>query len=355
MPNTLHNFVPGSILRPFNTGPFVVLTPPSDPGGLVDTTAATAGGKLVISGSHARNISTDTFSCDLIVPYCLVLTAVANADAWTIDVQGRDQFGEVRQERIIKTAGNVQQSICSGKICWTHIDYMIVFSASTVGNRLRIGFMYGTRAIAGGIDLSTRLSTASNTNGIHRRLPLPFKPKSTSDIEVRFRGAPLAPNSWVDYSPVADAITFTATDAVAGTSWTTIAAIAAGDIAYTIDGYIGIVNSASANTVVTGGWFKNGVAGTPANTVGGVSKVPTVVVYRNPIVNAVPSSYSLTNGGLIPGAKVMPLVGISVGAAQTAVGGVDLDSATFAFIPALGFEPPFALEFECYVRNGALY
>ena len=342
----------GSIVRG-TVGSFLVRLPGTDYGGVVDMSPTAIGDKLVMSGSYCRNISTDTFSCDLRTPCPLVITTAANADTWELDISGYDHLGMFRTGKLYKSGTTSGQVSCSNNICWSRINFIRVAAASTVTNRIRIGFCYGNRGL-GASDLSNRVATLATTEGGMRFLPLPYTPASASDVTVRCVGAVNGPSSLVTVSPVADTITFTSTGATAGTAWTvsginTLATDGPFDIAYTQDGFIGPIASAAANAIVVNAWWKNGVAGTPANVgTGGVARNPAIYVVRQPVL----CLYDTTNGGLMPGARVLPLAS---SLQHTGTAGVNLDASTFAFGANVYAEWPFDTEFEVSIKSGTIY
>lgn len=365
MPNTRKNFVPDSIGHGMEN-PFIVRMPCTDPGGIFDATGLTANTPVTLNGSFCKNISTDGFSADMRLPIVPVITTEGKADVPVFRVRGWDQFGQYREETLNKSNVSLQTQ-CPGLIAWSKIKD--ITPTATLAKRTRIGMVYASR-----LDLTANrefetMTVALNQGGISRRIPLPYRPKSTSDIQVRYLGTePEQPTTFITASPSAADLTFTATDVDSSAAWD-LSGVAVGDVMYTLDGYAGIVTTvddAGDNLACAGGWFKEGVAGTPGVPGTGVvtgwtNKVPWVRVVRynvvypySTLVTGGTATYSATAGGLIPGHRVLPLTNTSnVGANDIA--GVDIQSATFGFLPALPSETPFDLLFEITVKQGALY
>ncbi len=332
-------------------GPWLITVPRTDFQGISSTTPAALGDKLVMNGSYCRNISTDTFSCDLRVPVYPVITSVANADQWAIKIVGRNQFNCPVSEVLVKSRTNAQTE-GQGLNCYSHIDSMTVLAASTVTNNVRVGWCCGSYAFAT-VDLGARVTSGV---GINRRFPLPFVPRTTTDGELIFRG-PVTGAQLITASPSADAetVTFAATTATYSNTWD-VSGVAAYDIAVTHDGYIGRVASAAANAVTVVAWIKNGVAGTPANVTMRSTKTPAVQVFR---YAGLKTNFTPTLGGLLPGGKVMPLANSSAGTYSgytgSIVAGIDITSATFGTTMAMEWEPMTDLVFEFFLKPDAFY
>lgn len=371
MPNTRKNVLIGSILRrPEN--PFEVRLPQTDNGGIFDVATTVLNTPIVLGGSYMKNLSSDGFSGDLRIPVCPVITTIAIADTVTLEIRGIDHLGRGTRENpmveIVSKTGTTVQTDCAGLTAWSKIFSIIPRAILTPANRLRLGFCYSTRVAVAGVDLGSQLVAAA-TVGACRRLPLPFIPLTTSDVQVRFLGTDPNASAVISKTPrgvTLDTLVFTTTGAtitVASGSWD-VSAILVGDVAYTLDGYMGEIVSAAANAIVVDAWWKDGVAGTPGlagSVLLAANKAPWITVVRNSVqtysalvVVGGPSKYSLTQGGLEPGARVMPL---SVTAPRTNidVAGVHINSATFGFLPSLNSESAFDTRFEVTVRQGSLY
>lgn len=345
------------------TSPFIVRLPHTDWGGICDVSSVVLGTPISLGGSYIKNRSTDLKSADLIMPVCPVITTAAHADTCTLVIDGYDQFGQRRTDRLIKTL-NGQTDGC-GMVAFSRIVSITPVASSDITKRVRVGFCYSNRGIVGGVDLASQVVAAS-TVGSCRRIPLPFKPASTSGIEVRYLGTKPEAGTAVTVTPAAADLTFTTTTVVSSAAWDPVTAgVLAGDIAYTLDGFAGIVTAADDATdtvTVAGGWFKEGVAGTPglAGAVAGhANKAPWVKILRFSVymystaTSVATSNYSTTTGGMIPGHKILPLAPTSPRTGID-VAGVDINTATFGFLPSLNSETPFETQFEIFVANGYL-
>lgn len=329
-----------SIVLPVN--PFLVRLPRSNPGGIADMTPVAVGDKVVMSGPYCVNISSDTFSCDLIMPMCFLATGAANADTWTLFIEGRDQFGMKRAETLIKTRTNCTQSPTT-RWAYSRIDRITIMAASTIAARLRIGHLMGRYAF-GASEFSNRITSGNDSLA---RLPLPFKPSGTGDIFVRF--SPDYLGALLSSPPVASNVTFAATTATTAGTWdTTAPLLQAGDIAYTRDGFAGIVVSATsgAGAVLTvSAWLnvRTGVGGnTPANVTGSANNQVALTVYRPPfLVNIVAGT-----AGLAPGIVVLAVDPASGN--ETA--GVNLVNSTWGFQGYCLQEPMLDTVFEVTAR-----
>lgn len=320
--------------------PQMVRLPRADPGGVTDMVPVALGDRLVLSGSYCRNISSDTFSCDLRVPTCLVIVAVANADTWSVFVRGRNQFGQAVSEVITKTRTNCQTGRRSNW-CYSRIDEARITAASTIGNRLRLGLMYGSWAF-NVVEFGSRIVSGAD---IAKNIPLPFKAASASDVQIRFKGYEPDYGQVITFLPVTANATFTTTDVTSSAAWD-VTGVLANDLVYTHDGFVGIVVSTGANAInITTAWWreKDGTNGTPANKSGSANNTPAVLVYRP----AAQDIYSGTTfSGLIPGLPVLS-------SASNVDTGVQRQYSTFGFLDFRQHEPLVDLLFEVYCRVGS--
>lgn len=348
-----------TLAGPAVMNPHTVIVPATNYGGISDSTPAAVGDRVAMNGSYCRNISTDTFSCDLRVPVYPVITSAANADQWALQIRGRDHLNRPCAEVLVKSRTNMQTE-GQGLYCYSHIDEIRILAASTVTNRLRIGWGCGMR------QFSTSDLGAAQTSiaiGSNRRIPLPFVPTGTSDAEVYFRG-PVSGGSIVTVCPVANAatMTFTATTATYSTTWD-VSGVQAYDVAVTQDGYVGYVVSAAANAVTVNAWVKNGVEGTPATPFTPTNVVTLRTGSATPVVimryAGIKSPYTYVVGGLLPGAKVMPLAnsvaGTYGGYTGSVQAGIHIPSATFGTCLAMVDEPMTDLVFDVFIKPSALY
>lgn len=368
------NIDTGSLVRG-PVGPFRVRLPRTDFAGVSNTTPAALGDKLVMNGSYCRNISTDTFSCDLRIPTQLVVTSVANADQWQFAVGGRDHLGREVQEVIVKAAIN-RQTEGASRYCYSHIDYIKVLSATTVTNNVRVGFCYGTWLLEN-TQLTRRI--AASGIGVNRRIPLPFIPRYTTDCGVIFVGSNPDFTTLITSNPTSNVnvagvstqngkVTFSGSDNVTATysgdtlTWD-VSGVAANDIAVTYDGFTGIVASTAANAITVVKWYKNGVGGTGTN-------VPTTFLYSLstterdgfPVIQVFrptcTTAYTPTTGGLLPNQPMPGLAGTAGtynGVTQSTSAGVDLTAANFGTIFDIIHEPFVDTEFDVYLTAGAAY
>lgn len=352
MPNTIKNNVPGSVMTP-PINPYMIRMPHTDWGGIMDVATPALNTKLALGGSYLKNLSTDTFSADLRLPIVPVVTTTAGGDQCNVEINGLDQFGRPASDLLVKVSNN--QTDGCGSVAFSKITSVYMRAGTTT--RLRLGMCYSNRTkLVTDLDKQVVVVTQIGTT---RKLPLPFIPKSASSVQIRFIGTDPSGATILTSSPVAGTLTFTATD-VQTTGWT-LTAVAAGDIAYTLDGYAGIVASTTSTTTVTvTGWFKEGVAGTPANVTGAAGNPPWITIVRFPVASynttstTQVSGYSVTNGGMIPGHKILPLVGTGL-PRLCDIAGVDLRYATYGFMPSLGSESPFDLLFEANWQVGNAY
>lgn len=317
--------------------PQIVRLPRSNPGGVTDMTPVALGDKLVMSGSYCQNISTDTFSCDLRLATCLIITSAANADTWSIFVRGRDQFGQPVSELMVKTRTNMQNGRRSNW-AYSRIDEARIVAASTIGQRLRVGLMYGAWGF-NVVDFGSRITAGAD---IARSIPLPFKPKSAGDVSIRFKGYEPAASQFVTLAPVANNTTFTSTTATSSSTWD-VTGVVAGDLAYTRDGFVGIITSAAANAITVGSWFseRTGIGGaTPANVSGGGNTPTAVMVIRSISTGNYDAA---TLGGMIPGLPIASL-------AANVDTGVQSGFSTFGYLDNRLNEPLLDTVFEVYCR-----
>lgn len=346
-----------TLAGPAVMNPHTVIVPATNHAGITDMTPTAVGDRVVMNGSYCRNISSDTFSCDLRVPVYPIITSVANADQWAIQVRGRDHLNRPCAEVLVKSRVNAQTE-GQGLYCYSHIDEMRIVAASAPTNRLRIGWCCGQRVFATS-DLGNIQTTIAI--GGNRRIPLPFVPQSTTDAEVYFRG-PVTGGSVITTCPVADAatVTYTATTATYSTTWT-LTSVAAGDIAYTTDGFIGIITAAGSNAITVDAWVKNGANGTPAANTSNVvtlraTSFTPVTVMR---YAGIKSAFTISVGGLLPGGKVMPLAnsvaGTYGGYTGSVQAGIHIPSATFGTCLPMTDEPATDLVFDVFIKPSALY
>lgn len=326
--------------------PWIVRMPRSNPGGVADMTPVALGDKVVMSGPYCSQISSDTFSCDLNIPTPILVTSAANADTWSLFIEGRNQFGDKVSETLTKVRTNCQTGPVS-KWCYSRLDRITIVAASTIANRLRIGHLFG-RYANGGSDFSNRITSGNDTLD---RIPLPFKPQATGDISVRF--SPDYLGQIITSPPVASNVTFAATTATTAGTWDTATpGVAAGDIVYTRDGFIGIVVSATSGAgaaVTVGTWFnaRTGVGGaTPANVTGSANNQLALSIFRPPYgVN-----YVSAVGGFVPGMIVLAVDPSS----GNETSGVNVQNSTFSFQAYVLQEPMVDTLWEVICRTGAL-
>lgn len=365
------NTDPGSLLYG-PVGPFTVTLPRTDFAGIASFSPTAAGDKVPMTGSYCRNISTDTFSCDLRVPTQIVITTVAIADQWQLLIKGKDHLGRSVQEVCVKAATNRQTEGIS-RYCYSHIDSITVLAGTTITNNFRLGWCCAVWTLEN-TGLTRRLTTGIGSN---RRIPLPFIPRYTTDVGVIYAGAKPDINTFITSNPTANQVggvneasrvTFSGTNNVTATysantlTWT-VSAIQAGDIAVTWDGFTGVVASTAANAITVSGWYKNGQAlpspTVPQTFVYSLSTserdgFPAVSVYR-PTVTA---NYSLTTGGMLPGQPLIALAGTAgsySGVTQSVSAGVDLTAANFGTLLDVIHEPWVDVTFDVYLANGAAY
>lgn len=309
-------------------------------------TPVAVGDKVVMSGPYCTNISSDTFSCDLTIPTPILVTSVANADTWSLFIEGRDQFGFKVNETLTKVRTNCQTGPIS-KWCYSRLDRITIVAATTIGNRLRIGHLFGRYAF-GANDLSNRITSGLDTLD---RLPLPFKPQATGDITVRY--SPDYFGQVITSPPVASNTTFAATTATTAGTWDTATpGVVAGDIAYTRDGFAGVIVSATSGAgaaITVGTWFnlRTGVGGgSPANVTGSANTQVALTVYRPPFL----INYVSATGGFFPGSVVLAVDPASGN--ETA--GVNTQFSTFSFQGYCLQEPLMDSVFEVICRVGSL-
>lgn len=344
---------PGSsVAMPVN--PWQVRVPRSNPIGIADVTVAAVPQQIVMSGPYCVNISSDTFSCDLIMPMHIVATTINNTDTFRMFIRGRDQFGKAVSETYTKVNANRQTGPAS-KWAYSHIDEMRVVATligtasetTIVGDRLRIGHLLARYAV-GASDFSNRVTSGNDTLA---RIPLPYRAQGTGDITVRF--SPDYLGQLITSAPVASNTTFDATHATTAGTWDTATpGVTAGDIAYTRDGYIGVIISATSGAgaaLTVGSWFKasTGAGGnTPANVTGSANNQLAVTVYRPPFL----TQYVAGTGGFLPGMVVV--------AADPASGnetsGVNTQFSTFGFQGYCLQEPMVDTVWEIISRVGTL-
>jgi hypothetical protein len=372
------NIDPGSALR----GPVTALrivAPRSDLGGIADFTPAAVGDRLPLNGSYCLNTSSDTFSCDLRLPVCPVVTSDAVARQWLLEIKGTNHVGQVVTETIGKTSGGSRITGASSVNAFTRIEYIKVLAASTIASRVRVGFCYAGLTINGGSDASRLDGNGSAGTDKCRRLALPFKPQSASDIlAVNFVGARGFVGHIVNENP---GVTNSATIVYSSTpNWLTATysgtwtisglnvGIGIGDVAITRDGWYGIVTaftSGAAGNITVDKWFKNGVAATatyrPVDYTYGTNATadnpgPIITIVRPGVQGGYTAAF---NGGLLIN---QPIGGITSalpasyqGFNMNNTGGYNAAGQTWGTVFDAYYEPKFDMEFEVLVKGGAIY
>lgn len=369
------NIDPGSALR----GPVTalrVISPRADFGGISDSTPAAVGDKIPMNGSYCLNVSSDTYSCDLRLPVCPVVTSGVVANQWLLEIKGVNHLGEQVTERIGKTSGGSRVTGGSANNCYTKIDYIRILAASTVATRLRVGMCYGGwQSSSSTVQEIRRDSAGSAGTDKCRRIALPFRPQQASDILAvnyigarGFQGNIISENpTTVDNATVIYSSTPNWRTATYSSTWTltsVIAGVGIGDIAITRDGWYGIIETAAANAITVTNWFKNGVQATASNrpldyTYGSAASTdfpsPVITIVRPPFQSFYTEAFKgfLFNQpiGAISSANPVTYNGFQ----SNNVGGYNVGGCTWGTVFDPVYEPKFDLEFEVLVRSGAIY
>lgn len=370
------NIDPGSALR----GPVTalrIISPRADFGGIADVTPAAVGDKLPLTGSYCLNTSADTFSCDLRLPVCPVITSNAVANQWLLEIQGINHMGDACREIIGKTSGGTRVTGGSANNCYTHIDYIKVLAASTVASRVRVGMCYGGWTNNTTPESRRDGASSAGTDKV-RRIALPFRPRAASDIlAINYIGARGFQGNIISENPTTTnnaTIVYSSTPnwrtATFSGTWTlTSVNVGAGigDVAITRDGWYGTIESVvdgAGGSITVSNWFKNGVQATASNrpldyTYGTAAATeapsPVITIVRPPFQ----SFYTAAFGGCM---FQQPIFGVSSanpaaynGFNSNNTGGYNIGGNTWGTVFDPVYEPKFDLEFECLVRSGAIY
>lgn len=359
----------GSTLRHGPINPQIVTLPPSDFAGIALSQSVAKGANFVLNGPMMVDGLNGYNATNMLrIPTAISIRTAANADKVLLDVEGLDHLGRPARGPVWKT--NTSCAVESGGyIVWSRIDRVTLADSSSTPLTLSLGVSYNAYAVSGSA-LITGTGGIQNQGRAIRRIPLPFAVRSAADlIGIEFLGWAQGGMQLITKSPNAGNITYsTANDLTATSSaaWD-LSGVAAGDLAYTRDGCVGIITLVEdANERITvERWVRHGLAvDDMTDYVGNANAQPGIVVYR-PATRTLSQMGTVTTSAtispMIPGAH-QPAASQSAtltgtfpdgSACPTDIAGLHIPSSTFGIQTYALDEPVTPIQYNVAIATSA--